>query len=271
MKQRTTTGIIAAVLLLVIYLLPDYIFSITLYIISLWMNGEFLNSGKNKGIQGLRKTTFLWTTILYLGISLTSLIQTFNQYNYIFMYCAAGFFIINVLAIAMLNGKYTLTDMTFNLMGWFYTTFLLSFALLIRFEENGSWLLLFLIIGAFITDIFAYYTGFLFGKHKIIPRVSPKKTIEGSIGGLIFCLIFTFAYSFLYKYITNDLIPIYKIIMIGVLSGVLSQIGDWSASYIKRQLGVKDFGTIMPGHGGMLDRLDSILFLAPIIFLIIKI
>ncbi|MBN2852883.1 MAG: phosphatidate cytidylyltransferase [Clostridia bacterium] len=271
MKQRTVTGIIAAILLLVIYLLPDYIFSLTIYIISLWMNGEFLNSGKNRGIQSLKKTTFIWTTILYLGISLTYLVPSLNQYNYVFMYCAAGLFIINIMASAMLSNKYTLNDMTFNLMGWFYTSFLLSFVLLIRFEKNGSWLLLFLIIGAFITDIFAYYTGYLFGKHKIIPRISPKKTIEGSIGGLVFCLIFTFGYSILYKYITSDMIPIYKIILIGVLSGVLSQIGDWSASYIKRQLGVKDFGTIMPGHGGMLDRLDSILFLAPIIFLIIKI
>lgn len=270
MKQRVITGVVAGLLLIVIYVLPDYIFSIAVYILAIYMNSEFINSGKNNEIKGLTKTTFLWTTILYAGITITHIIPELLKYEYIFMYSVAGFFIINVLATSMMNGKYNLTDMTYNVMGWFYTSFLLSFALLIRLEYNGRWLLLFLIIGASITDIFAYFTGYLIGKHKIIPRISPNKTWEGSIGGLVFCFIITLAYSYIFTAITGEIIPMYKIITIGLLSGVLSQFGDWSASYIKRQLDIKDFGTLMPGHGGVLDRLDSILFLAPIIFLILK-
>lgn len=270
MKQRVLTGLVAGSLLIVIYLLPDYMFSIAIYILALWMNSEFINAGKNKGIKGLKKTTFLWTTILYIGITITHTIPGLLVYEYIFMYSVAGFFIINILATSMINGKYNLSDMTYNLMGWFYTSFLFSFALLIRLENNGRWLLLFLIIGATITDIFAYFTGYLIGKHKIIPRISPNKTWEGSIGGLVFCFSITLAYSYIFTSITGVVIPMYKVITMGILSGVLSQFGDWCASYIKRQLDVKDFGTIMPGHGGFLDRFDSILFLAPIIFLILK-
>jgi len=270
MKERTITGIISIIILIVTYLLPDFAFAIIVYIIALWMNGEFLNVGKNKGIQSLKKTMFIWTTILFVGITIINLIPSLDKYEFLFLYSTSGFFIINILASAMMSNKYTIHDMTYNLMGWFYTSFLLSFALLIKFENNGKWLLLFLLIGALVTDLFAYWVGALFGKHKIIPRISPKKTIEGSIGGFIFCVIFIIGYSFLYQYITNDIIPMYKILMIGILSGILAQIGDWSASYIKRQLEIKDFGNIMPGHGGILDRLDSILFLAPVIFLILK-
>jgi len=272
MKQRTITGVITALaFLIVIYILPDYIFAFCGYILALWINGEFLNAGRNLNISSFKKTMFIWTTILYLGIFITNFLPYFKQYNYIIIYSTIGFFIINILAITVLTGKYSLRDISFNIMGWFYTSFLLSFAILIRFEKNGQWLLLFLLIGALVTDIFAYYTGRLFGKHKIIPRISPKKTWEGSIGGLIFCIIFIIGYSFIYTAITNESIAIWKIILIGVMSGTLSQLGDWSASYIKRQLEIKDFGKLLPGHGGMLDRLDSILFLAPIIFLILNI
>jgi CDP-diglyceride synthetase len=164
MKQRTTTGVIAAILLFVLYLLPDYAFSFSVYIIALWMNGEFLNSGKNANIQSMKKTTFLWTTILFTGIIITNVFPAMNRYEYIFMYSVVGFFIINALATAMFSGKYTLHDITYNIMGWFYTSFLLSFALLIRFEDNGRWLLIFLLLGALITDIFAYFTGYLFSR-----------------------------------------------------------------------------------------------------------
>lgn len=272
MIKRTITGIITALaFLVVIYILPDYTFVFCGWILALWINGEFLNAGKSKGISIFKKTMVVWTTILYIGIYMINFIPFFESYNYIIMYSIIGLFIINILAVTVLTGKYSLTDISYNIMGWFYTSFLLSFAILIRFEINGQWLLLFLLIGALITDIFAYYIGSLIGKHKIIPRISPKKTWEGSIGGWFFCAIFMFGYSYIFTLITGDVIGIWKVIIMGILSGALSQLGDWSASYVKRQLGIKDFGKLLPGHGGMLDRLDSILFLAPIIFLILNI
>ena len=127
------------------------------------------------------------------------------------------------------------------------------------FGETGKYIYFLIFIGAWITDIFAYFVGVFFGKHKLIEDVSPKKTIEGSIGGIVFCAL---------GYLTMGLIvdkffgcnANYLFLAVsGVIMSVISQIGDLIMSVIKRHYGIKDFGKLFPGHGGMLDRIDSIL------------
>lgn len=118
---------------------------------------------------------------------------------------------------------------------------------------------------AFGSDTFAYFTGKLLGKHKLYPEVSPNKTIEGAIGGIIgstiLSLIF-FNYLSINKYI--------YIIIFSVSASVFSMAGDLTASKIKREYGIKDFGYLLPGHGGILDRFDSVLFVAPVVFYFIQ-
>jgi phosphatidate cytidylyltransferase len=106
------------------------------------------------------------------------------------------------------------------------------------------------------------------GKRKLCPDVSPKKTVEGSIGGIFGSIIGVLLWSY---FISSTATAWYQIILLGIVAGVISQIGDLSASLIKRYIGVKDYGKIMPGHGGILDRFDSILFTAPIVYYYIKI
>ena len=126
--------------------------------------------------------------------------------------------------------------------------------------QDGSYIYLLIFIGAWITDIFAYFCGYFFGKHKLIPTVSPKKTIEGSIGGIIFCMIAFLAFGFIIKAIDKSLQINYVILVVsGLIISIVSQIGDLIMSVIKRQYGIKDYGKIFPGHGGVLDRFDSIL------------
>lgn len=125
--------------------------------------------------------------------------------------------------------------------------------------EGGKYLYLLIFVGAWITDTFAYFTGVLLGKHKLIPEVSPKKTVEGSIGGTLFC-----AASFvLFGVIVDKFFDMHANLLLlavsGIIIAVVSQIGDLIMSVIKREHGVKDYGNIFPGHGGMLDRFDSIL------------
>ena len=124
-----------------------------------------------------------------------------------------------------------------------------------------------IILAAFGTDIFAYLTGMLFGKHKLCPSISPKKTIEGSIGGIIGSVVLCGLFGWFF-------IPggVIICIIIGIVGSVVAQIGDLSASVLKRKIGIKDWGTLIPGHGGVLDRIDSILFTAPFVyyFLFIK-
>ncbi|MEI6866216.1 phosphatidate cytidylyltransferase [Flavicella sp.] len=126
-----------------------------------------------------------------------------------------------------------------------------------------------LILGVFIliwsNDTFAYLTGVTIGKTKLLERVSPKKTIEGFIGGVLATMIISFLISFKF----TILLP-YQWIILGVLTSIFGVVGDLIASMFKRQTGVKDTGNIIPGHGGIIDRLDSIIFVAPFIYLYLK-
>jgi len=117
------------------------------------------------------------------------------------------------------------------------------------------------VLAAFGTDIFAYFTGVLLGSHKLCPSISPKKTVEGSIGGVLGSVVLCGLFGlFFLKSAFADCVAL------GLLGGVISQIGDLSASALKRRIGIKDWGNLIPGHGGVLDRIDSVLFTAPMVF-----
>ena len=125
------------------------------------------------------------------------------------------------------------------------------------YESVGGMLYLLPFIGSWVTDIFAYFTGRLFGKHKLLPEVSPKKTVEGAIGGAVFCALGVMLYG-LVANLAFHLQPNYLLLaIVGLMISVVSQIGDLVLSAVKREFGVKDFGWMLPGHGGLLDRFDS--------------
>ena len=154
-------------------------------------------------------------------------------------------------------------------MASFYVIGGLSAVVLLR-DEGAVSRFLFLIpfVFAWVIDTFAYFSGRLFGKHKLIPAVSPKKTVEGAIGGAVFGA----ATAVLYGVIVNacfDAIPNYVTLILGGLAiAVVSQIGDLIMSAIKRQYNVKDFGKMLPGHGGLLDRFDSSIAVALLVMII---
>ncbi|MBR6523249.1 MAG: phosphatidate cytidylyltransferase [Clostridia bacterium] len=150
-----------------------------------------------------------------------------------------------------------------------FTTLYISMGMLhIRMLHNGRFglaMVFVALIAAFLTDTGAYFSGYFFGKHKLIPEISPKKTVEGAIGGVVICVISMLVYAWILIFfgIKANLL---NIVITGVIASVVSQFGDLSASMIKRGLGIKDYGDIMPGHGGVLDRIDSLLFTAPAIY-----
>ncbi len=135
--------------------------------------------------------------------------------------------------------------------------------------ESGIYYLWIVFIGAFMTDTFAYFCGVFFGKHKLCPEISPKKTIEGSIGGGLCSVGLVLLYGLLLDKKFGIDISYIRLGILGVLIAVISQIGDLTASIIKRKYAVKDYGTIFPGHGGILDRLDSIIAVAPLVYVYI--
>jgi phosphatidate cytidylyltransferase len=134
--------------------------------------------------------------------------------------------------------------------------------------EMGSFgysLLLLTFFVTWSTDTFAYFLGIKFGKKKLCSAISPKKTVEGSIGGLIGSVLTGIIVGWILNYFYIN-ISFIHFIVIGLIGGIFSQIGDLTASAIKRFCGIKDFGKLLPGHGGLLDRFDSLLFTAPLIY-----
>ena len=127
------------------------------------------------------------------------------------------------------------------------------------FEDVGQYLYMLIFFGAWITDTFAYFSGYFFGKHKLIADVSPKKTVEGSIGGIIGCTLTFVVYGLIVDIVFDRTANLWFLALMGFITSVVAQIGDLLMSVIKRHYGVKDYGRIFPGHGGMLDRLDSVL------------
>lgn len=171
--------------------------------------------------------------------------------------------------IVVTNMKTTIKDIMVTFFGICYITFFLIFIPLLHGMENGKYLIWFILIAAWGTDTCAYFVGSKFGKHKF-SKISPKKSIEGCIGGTIGSVIIALIYTFAINKLAGLDISYIYIALIGALLSILSQIGDLSASSIKRTVGIKDFGNLIPGHGGMLDRIDSIIFIAPFAYFLIS-
>ena len=134
--------------------------------------------------------------------------------------------------------------------------------------EYGRYLYLIPFLFSWVTDSFAYFTGRLFGKHKLIPQVSPKKTVEGAVGGFVCCALTTLLYGLIVERCFH-VAPNYLVLGIsGLVIGVVSQIGDLMMSALKRQQGIKDFGWMLPGHGGLLDRFDSSMAVSVLVLIV---
>lgn len=151
-----------------------------------------------------------------------------------------------------------------------YVSIMMSYIYQLRILPNGGEFVVLIFIAAWGTDTFAYCSGMLLGKHKMTPLLSPKKTVEGAIGGLIGSAVLGALYGFLIaSKLRLEFNPIAIFPVVCVIGGAVSMIGDLAASAIKRNFEIKDYGTLIPGHGGILDRFDSIIIVAPIVYLII--
>lgn len=125
------------------------------------------------------------------------------------------------------------------------------------------------VILAFITDGGAYFAGVFLGKHRGITKVSPNKSLEGYIGGFITGIVFAVLYGLVVSAITGLPVNYLSLALIGLIGALVTELGDLAFSFIKRQYGVKDYGNLLPGHGGMLDRFDSMLFCGPVVLFIV--
>jgi len=211
------------------------------------------------GFESLNvKPSFMVANISILGLYAINLFAPAEDNFYMVWFLAVV--IMSLLYLFNIE-KRELVDAMATLTGIFYVVFLsLHVTLVEQIGEYGIlvWLIF---LTSFGTDSMAYFTGLTIGRHKLAPKISPKKTIEGSIGGILGSILFCGLFGY---FVTPVLLT--HCIVIGLLGGVISQFGDLTASIFKRKMGIKDFGNLIPGHGGILDRFDSVLFTAPMVY-----
>ncbi|MDS0524896.1 phosphatidate cytidylyltransferase [Clostridium sp. SHJSY1] len=202
--------------------------------------------------------------IVPAGYGLLALYYLSNHnFESLMHYIILGTFLL--LIVPVLNVKYTFIDVAITLLGFLYVGIFTSFIYLVNIKDGGVFYVWIIFIGSWMADTAAYYSGRRFGKTKLCPKVSPKKTVEGLIGGIIGATISCGAFGiFTNLYITQ--VPVYNFFIIGALCGGFGTFGDLVASSIKRYVGIKDYSNLIPGHGGILDRFDSILFSGAVVF-----
>ncbi len=186
-----------------------------------------------------------------------------------FLSVGALLFILLFIYYVIKYPKIELNSIFYAVIGFYYLPVMLSYVILVRQNgEIGNIFVWLIVIISFGSDTFAYLVGKNFGKHKLAKVLSPKKTVEGAIGGVLGGAILSLLYAvYVNAFSMNlELSHYIGIGIMGAIGSVFSQFGDISASAMKRATGVKDFGKIMPGHGGILDRIDSILFVAPFVY-----
>ena len=163
--------------------------------------------------------------------------------------------------------RYPFAAAAYSLFGVIYVPLMLSYLYRIRQMENGFALVWLVFLASWGSDTMAYCTGILIGKHKMTPELSPKKTWEGAVGGVLGSALLGFLYALLLgQYLSVLGQPLLMVPLLCAVGSIVSQIGDLAASAIKRSFQVKDYGNLIPGHGGILDRFDSVIVTAPIVY-----
>lgn len=257
--QRIVSGLILFLFVAIILILGNNtIVNIAVSLVALLAINEYYDSFKGK------YNVDRWIGNI-LAISIAFMAKFPLQLVTLLFPCIIAIYFLKVIITEM---KTNFGDIAISAFGVIYIIGFIVFIPLIYSLENGKFLIWYIAFAAWGTDTFAYMIGCKFGKHKLTP-VSPKKSVEGSIGGVIGAVLFSVIYTYCINKFGNMNISYLAITGISIALSVLAQIGDLSASSIKRYAGIKDFGNLIPGHGGMLDRIDSILFIAPFAYFLL--
>jgi phosphatidate cytidylyltransferase len=252
MKTRILSAIIMLPLLVLLFI-GGRLLLIACFVIGVMGVREFYRGFENLNI----KPSYFVANISILGLYAINLFAPEQYMLYMLWFLAV--IVMSLLYLFNIENR-ELADAMATMTGIFYVVFLSFHVTLVEQTEYGIlvWLVF---LTAFGTDSMAYFTGYAIGKHKLAPKISPKKTVEGSIGGILGSVLLCGLFGYF-------MIPrlLLHCIIIGVIGGVISQLGDLTASIFKRKMGIKDYGNLIPGHGGILDRFDSVLFTAPMVY-----
>jgi len=261
--SRWISALFGAPLVILILALGNvYVIDIAFAIISAISLHEYFNSFKEKA-----------NPIIWIGYLLSAFIAFIHivpeeKIMPILGVIVPFAILIMFIQVILSNNKVNVKDISITLFGIFYIAVFLMFIPLIRGEENGKLLIWYVMFAAWMTDTFAYLIGKKFGKHKF-SEISPNKSIEGCIAGTVGATIVILIYTYVCNTYWGLNMNYAYITFVSVALSIIGQIGDFAASSIKRYVGIKDFSNLIPGHGGMLDRFDSVIFIAPFAYILL--
>lgn len=257
MAARWLTGLIlAAVILLVIVIAPPFALTILIALVAAGGIWEYNNIVLGKGFVKEK----LEGIIFALAIPIVTFLGTSQLVLAVLAFCILITFILFLGSVK--ESTFDVTIVAKVVFGILYIPFLLSYFILLRAADKGVLWVLFALVLAFAGDITALYIGKYFGKHKLSPIISPGKTVEGTIGliagSTVACLIFSYFFF--------PGLSLAKTGTLALIGSIFGQLGDLCESAIKRNYGFKDAGSLLPGHGGLMDRLDCLLFIVPFVY-----
>lgn len=266
MKKRLITSIIGLVVFLPLLIFSHtYAGALLAQLFGLFAVYELCGTAK------FLKKFELSVPLFLVGVGVPLLTFFESTRNDFFRYFLIIFFLVALwmLAVAVFSkGRVKLEDVAIVFVMCFYAIFSFNAIYQLRFAEKGEYIFFLPFMVSWLTDIFAYFSGRLFGKHKLIPDVSPKKTVEGAIGGFLIAVLLTMLYGLLVSLFSQTKANYPALLIAAVLMSLFSMVGDLVASLVKRHYNVKDFGWLLPGHGGVLDRFDSVLASAAILIIL---
>lgn len=267
MKVRILTAIGMAVVGIPLLIFSKYlVFAIAVGILSLVALYEIFR------VVGIEKNLFISIPAYVIALALPiSAYWLSAKYSYVFLLFGAAalfvYLIYTFFVAVFMRGRLSFASVSEAFSAAAYIIFSFTSITFLRYSDLrvGLWNLVIMLVAAWGSDTFAYFTGRLFGRHKLIVEISPKKTVEGAIGGVVSATLLMVLYGYIVS-LATDLSPNYTVLaVLGFVLSAVSQVGDLIASLIKREHGVKDYGSIFPGHGGVMDRFDSVISIAAIL------
>lgn len=265
MKTRIITGLVAGAALLVVLFLPwTVVLTVAVSVICGIAVHEVLSATKMVGNRGLKMLAVVFALIAPFFDRMTPMEVVTVCLVYVLAVVLLYLRYHDALPLEKVGGVFLLSVMI--------AVSLSSLSYLRNAGTHGLFYVFIALIISWVSDIGAYFVGTFFGKHKLCPNISPKKTVEGLIGGIGCSILISLFAGFLYQavFLNEGAVSYWTIFGLALIGAPLSVMGDLFASLIKRRCGIKDFGRLFPGHGGVMDRFDSLLFVLPLVYFAVR-
>ena len=261
--KRVSSTVLGLPMVIIVLLLGNkYVIDVALAIVAVIALHEYFNAfSKYKPIKWIGYLSAISISLIHI-ITEDMLLKTIALVIPVIV-------IVLFMQLVIKNMKISIIDIAITLFGICYIVLFILFIPLMAGEENGKIYIWYIFIISWGTDIFAYLVGKRFGKHKF-SKISPNKSIEGCVAGIVGAVVLALIYTFFVnKFESVHVISYVAITIVAIILSIVGQFGDFSASSIKRFVGIKDFSNLIPGHGGILDRIDSLIFIAPFAYILL--